>query len=77
MKDSENGKVEFIPLREVARRHNFSKPTVSRLIAAKKIPHIRIGSWPLIPADWIEAQLTAAAESVNEARNPAKEIRHA
>jgi excisionase family DNA binding protein len=53
-------KAKFIPVREAAAQLGLSKPTISRLIKAGKIPHIRLGSWPMIPASWIDDQLAAA-----------------
>jgi excisionase family DNA binding protein len=46
----------FLSLRSTAERLGVSRPTVSRLIKAGKIPCVRIGAYPLIPVSWLQEQ---------------------
>jgi excisionase family DNA binding protein len=50
----------FFSVRNTAEILCVSKPTISRLIKAGKIPCIRIGAYPLIPVSWLQEQEDAA-----------------
>jgi excisionase family DNA binding protein len=57
---SEAQAARFLSLRSTAERLGVSKPTVSRLIKAGKIPYIRVGAYPLIPVSWLQEQEDSA-----------------
>jgi excisionase family DNA binding protein len=57
---SESQVARFLSVRDTAERLGVSKPTVSRLIKAGKIPCIRVGAYPLIPISWLQEQEEAA-----------------
>jgi excisionase family DNA binding protein len=57
---NESQAARFLSVRSVAETLGVSRPTISRLIKAGKIPCIRVGAYPLIPISWLQEQEEAA-----------------
>ncbi|GHU58251.1 hypothetical protein FACS189444_1630 [Spirochaetia bacterium] len=56
----------FLSVKQLAQALNCSKSNISVQIKAGKIPAVRIGSYPYIPADWLEKQRQAAYASIGQ-----------
>ena len=63
---NESQTAQFLSLRSTVERIGISRPTVSRLINAGKIPCVRIGAYPLIPVSWLQEQEDSALSRLRE-----------